>query len=71
MNDIKKKKNYMASHHINSFRGASTNGKLDGTIMLYAKTTILKKINISFIVYFCLIKYSFSIFIFYDYKYFF
>ena len=41
-----------------SFRGTSTKGKLAG--MLNYKGTILKKINISFIVHLYLRKYSFS-----------
>ena len=41
------------------FRGASTNGKLSGIRVLNAKKgTILKKINVSFIVHFWFGKYS-------------
>ena len=35
-------------------RGASTNRKLSGISVLNAKETILKKMNVSIIVYFCL-----------------
>ena len=42
------------------FRGDLTNGKHTGINVLKAKRTILKKINVSFIVHFYLGKYSFS-----------
>ena len=45
---------------ISSFSGAFTNRKLNGISVLNAKGSILKKINISFIIHFCLDKYSFS-----------
>ena len=35
----------------NSFKGASTNDKLGGISMLNSKETIMKKINVSFIVH--------------------
>ena len=39
-----------------------TNGKLTGISILNAKGTILKKINVSFIVHFCIDKYSFNLY---------
>ena len=43
-----------------SFRDASTNEMLIVLSVLKCKETILKKINVSFFVHFCLGKYSFS-----------
>ena len=43
-----------------SSKGTSTNGKLTGISVLNVKKTIPKKINVSFIVPFCLSKYRFS-----------
>ena len=45
-------------YQIQSLRGVSTNGKLNGIIVLNGKGIILKKISISFIVHSCFIKYS-------------
>ena len=41
--------------------GVLTSGELTGISMLNAKETIEKKMNVSFIVGFCLGKYSFSL----------
>ena len=43
-----------------SFSGASTKGKLCGISVLNATRIILKKMNVSFIVNFCLGKYNFN-----------
>ena len=57
---LKNKQNSLTPYQKMSLRGTSTNGKLTGIIVLNAKWNILKRINISFIVYFCLSKYSLS-----------
>ena len=44
-----------------SFRGASINRKLSGISVLNPKVTILKKINVSFMVDFCFCKYRFTL----------
>ena len=44
-----------------SLRGAPTIGKFTGISVLNAKGAILNKINVSYIVSFCLGKYSFSL----------
>ena len=43
-----------------SFRRASTSGKLTEISIMNAKGTILKQINVTFIVHFCLFNYSFT-----------
>ena len=50
-------------HYISKekFRGALTNENLTGISVLNTKETILKKINISFIVHFCLGKHDFRL----------
>ena len=42
------------------FTGILSNGKLAENIALNANETTLRKINVSFIIYLCLGKYSFS-----------
>ena len=54
----KETKPTFAPYQKRSFNGAPTHGKLTGIIVLNARKTILKKINVSFIVHFCLSKYS-------------
>ena len=58
MEDIKRNKTFR------SFRGASINRKLTGISVLKVKGSILKKINVSFIVHFCLGQYRSSLDIF-------
>ena len=44
-----------------SFKSASTYEKLSGRSVLNRKSTILKKINVLFIIHFCIGKYSINI----------
>ena len=50
-----------------SFSGDSTNGKVAGISVMNAKCTILKKMNVSFILHFCPGKYSLSLNTFWAY----
>ena len=60
MEDIKKYDGIAFTSKKINFRGAPNSRKLNGMCMFNAKENVLKKINISFIVHFCLVKYSFS-----------
>ena len=64
--ELWKKYESTALYHFKSFRNASTNGKLIGISVLNTKVTILKKINILLIVYFCFSKYSFNLYTFWS-----
>ena len=56
-----KQRNQTKPYLKGSFWDALTNGILTGISEVNGMGTILKKINVSFIVHFCLCKYSFSL----------
>ncbi len=62
-NEYSKKKEWpvYTPYQKGNLKGAPIHGILAGIIMLNAKQTILKRINVSFIVHFCFGKFSFSL----------